>query len=93
MEADEAKYLKTCTLDTCMRRHGTGLDIHSVTASCTSKDLCEKAKKACEESGEDCGVLCCTTDRCNAGSYHSTSVYLLIICSLLYLCAVNSFTF
>ncbi|KAL9985367.1 hypothetical protein ACROYT_G007761 [Oculina patagonica] len=92
METNEAKYVKTCALDTCIRRHGTGLDIHSVTASCTSKDLCEAAKKACEESGEDCGVACCTTDRCNAGSYLSYSVFLMTVCSVLGLYAVNSVT-
>lgn len=83
MDANEAEYVKTCEFDTCMRRHGTEKGIHLVTMSCTTKSLCETTKKACEDSGEDCGVACCTTDKCNAGSSFSFSFCLMAACSVL----------
>lgn len=82
---NEAQYVMTCPsgLDTCQRVHGTALDVHAVTMSCTTKSACEEAKKKCEDSGDDCGVACCTTDKCNAGSSVSFSVLFMGVSSLL----------
>ena len=83
MEADEEKYLKDCSLDTCQRSHNTALDIHSVTMICTTKDRCEANKKVCKEKGnEDCAVVCCSTDKCNPGSSVTPSVFLMFVCSV-----------
>ncbi|KAL9985361.1 hypothetical protein ACROYT_G007755 [Oculina patagonica] len=85
LDDNEAKYVITCPsgLDTCQRVHGTALDIHAVTMTCTTKSACEEAKEKCEDSGDDCGVACCTTDKCNAGSSVSFSVFLMAVSSLL----------
>ena len=85
MDANEAKYVTKCLegFDTCQRIHGTALDIHAVTMTCTTKSACEEAKKKCEDSGDDCGVACCTTDKCNAGSSVTFSVFLMVVSSLL----------
>ena len=82
MEADEAKYLRDCSLGTCQRSENTVLDIHAVTMICTTKKFCEDAKKACENGGsKDCAVACCTTDKCNAGSSVTFSVSVMFVCS------------
>ena len=81
LEADEDKYLKDCSLDTCQRSHNTALDIHAVTMICTTKDLCEASKKACKEKGDDkCAVACCSTDKCNVGSYVTSNVFVMLVC-------------
>ena len=83
LEADEDKYLKDCSLDTCQRSHNTALSIYAVTMLCTTKDYCDAAKKTCEDSGsDDCGVACCTTDKCNAGSSVTFSVFVTFVCSV-----------
>lgn len=85
LDANEAKYVTTCLgdLDTCQRSHGTAKDIHAVSMSCTTASLCEDAKKKCDDSGDNCGVACCTTDKCNAGSSVSFNVFLMAVSSLL----------
>lgn len=85
LDEDEAKYVKECTLGTCQRSHATALDLHAVTMTCSTEALCDAAKKACDDSGDDCGVSCCTTDKCNAGSSISFSFVLMAISSALYL--------
>lgn len=85
LDADEAKYVKNCSLGTCQRTHGTALDVHSVVMTCTTEGNCEANKKTCEDSGDDCGVACCTTDICNADSSVSFSFVLMVISSALYL--------
>ena len=88
LDSDEARYVQNCSLlslDTCQRTHATALDLHSVTMICTTSDLCEATKKTCEDSGDDCGVACCTTDKCNASSSVSFSFVLVVISSALYL--------
>jgi len=87
LDSDEARYVKNCSelLDTCKRTHVTALDLHSVRMLCTTKDACELDKKACEDEGDDCGVACCTTDKCNASSSVSFSFILMVISSALYL--------
>ena len=77
LDADEAKYVTDCSLGTCQRIHTTALDLHSVTMTCTTADACDIVKKECEDSGNDCGVSCCTTDKCNGGSPVSFSFVLM----------------
>lgn len=45
LEADEDKYLKDCSLDTCQRSHNTALSIYAVTMLCTTKDYCDAIRK------------------------------------------------
>ena len=87
MDADEDKYLKDCSLDTCQRSHNTALNIYSVTMICTTKEICEANKKACKDKGSDhCAVACCSTDKCNAGSSVGSSVtsslFVMFVCSV-----------
>ena len=85
LDENEATYVKECSLGTCQRIHTTALDIHTVTMTCTTEAACEATKKGCEESDADCGVSCCTTDKCNVGSSVSFSRVLMAISSALYL--------
>ena len=91
LDVNESKYVTTCLdgFDTCQRAHAqvTGLDIYTVALLCSSKTACEEAKKDCEDTrgdgGENCGVACCTTDKCNAGSSIAFSVFRIAVSSLL----------
>ena len=85
LDENEATYVAECPLGTCQRTHNTALEIHAVTMTCTTEAACEATKKGCEESDADCGVSCCTTDKCNAGSSVSFSFVLMAISSALYL--------
>ena len=75
--------LKTCddSMNTCMRTSAEADGETGVVSLCNTKEICDVAKKACEDSGE-CEVGCCTTDECNASSALSSSVILLAACSV-----------
>ena len=80
LEADKAKYLKTCfpSYDSCMRFWAKiGNSTYAVvTNTCIRKATCDAAKKSCDDDKDDkdvlkdvqCDASCCATDGCNAVS-------------------------
>ncbi|XP_078354650.1 urokinase plasminogen activator surface receptor-like isoform X2 [Oculina patagonica] len=69
--ADKAKYLATCPLseDRCITVWAKKDDQTSVVKACSTKSLCDYAKKTCDDMKDgECAFNCCDTDECNAGS-------------------------
>ena len=60
-------------------------DETKVAETCTTKALCDAAKKACDDNTDDgdCAVGCCDSDYCNAGWSASFGVFLMTVCSVL----------
>ena len=73
LEADKAKYLKTCpsSNDRCIRIWSKKDGTTEVTSFCASNAICDATKKTCDDvdvKDGQCVVSCCATDECNAGS-------------------------
>lgn len=59
----------------------------TVFSECSNVEDCEAVKRGCDDFKDkfdnyDCAIGCCDTDACNAGSAVSTSVFLLIVSSV-----------
>ena len=90
LESDKDSYLKECPFigDRCGRSWTKRGDVNTVENDCANKASCDAAKKICDERKDSikdykCGVSCCFSDGCNAGSPVTFSFFLLIVSSVL----------
>ena len=90
LESNRAIYLKECPsiFDRCGRSWSKRDDVNAVGNSCANEAVCEAAKELCDKLKDSikdykCGVGCCFSDGCNAGSPVTFSFFLLIVSSVL----------
>ncbi|CAH3144567.1 unnamed protein product [Pocillopora meandrina] len=90
LESNKGTYLKECSslYDRCARSWSKKDDVNAVANDCATKDICDTAEKLCDKLKDNikdyqCGVGCCTSDGCNAGSPVTFSFFLLIVSSVL----------
>lgn len=90
LESDRATYLKECpfTADRCIRIWSKKDDANAVGNDCANKAVCDTAENLCDKLEDNikdykCGVGCCFSDGCNAGSPVTFSFFLLIVSSVL----------
>ena len=90
LESDKDTYLKECSsgFDRCARGWTKSGDVNTVENICANEAVCEAAKVLCDQRKDTvkdykCGVGCCSSDGCNAGSPVTFSFFLLIVSSVL----------
>ena len=90
LESDRATYLKECpfTADRCARIWSKKDDVNTVMNGCANEVYCKAQKELCDKLKDTvkdfkCGVGCCFSDGCNAGSPVTFSFFLLIVSSVL----------
>ena len=90
LESDKDTYLKECSygFDRCARGWTKSGDVNTVENICANEAVCEAAKVLCDKRKDTvkdykCGVGCCSSDGCNAGSPVTFSFFLLIVSSVL----------
>ncbi|XP_027039951.1 uncharacterized protein LOC113668267 isoform X4 [Pocillopora damicornis] len=90
LESNKGTYLQECSslFDRCARSWSKKDDVSAVANNCATKDICDTAENLCDKLKDNikdyqCGVGCCTSDGCNAGSPVTFSFFLLIVSSVL----------
>ncbi|PFX21043.1 hypothetical protein AWC38_SpisGene14481 [Stylophora pistillata] len=90
LESNRAVYLKECSsvFDRCARSWSKKDDVNAVGNDCANESTCNYAKELCDKLKDnikdyECGVGCCTSDACNAGSPVTFSFFLLTVSSVL----------
>ena len=90
LESNKGTYLKECPFidDRCIRIWSKKDDANAVGNDCANKAVCDTAENLCDKLEDNikdykCGVGCCTSDGCNAGSPVTFSFFLLIVSSVL----------
>ena len=90
LESHRATYLKEChpIADRCRRVWTKTGDVKTVSNGCANEASCKSQKELCDKLKDTvkdfkCGVGCCFSDGCNAGSPVTFSFFLLIVSSVL----------
>ena len=90
LESNRAIYLKECSsiADRCRRIWSKRGDVNTVENSCANEAYCKAQEELCDKLKDTvkdfkCGVGCCFSDGCNAGSPVTFSFFLLTVSSVL----------